>query len=59
MLCCRCSFDTYAKNVQEKANNFSLKSTEVLLDADGHGSPKFDICQGTVAQNSSKSYASS
>ena len=36
MLDCRSSFEAYAKNVQEKAINCSLKTIEVLLDADGH-----------------------
>ena len=35
MLGCRFSFEVYAKNVQEKANKCSLKTTEVLLNADG------------------------
>ena len=36
MLDCRFSFEAYAKNVREKATKCSLKTTEVLLDADGH-----------------------
>ena len=34
MLGCKFSFKTYAKNVREKATKCSLKTTEVLLDAD-------------------------
>ena len=36
MLGCRFSFKVYAKNVKEKATKYSLKTAEVLLDADGH-----------------------
>ena len=36
MLGCRFSFEAYAKNVREKVTKFSLETTEVLLDADGH-----------------------
>ena len=35
MLGFRFSFETFAKNVREKATKCSLKTTEVLLDADG------------------------
>ena len=31
---CRLSFEAYAKNVRGKATKRSLKTTEVLLDAD-------------------------
>ena len=41
MLGCKFSFKTYAKNVRERATKCSLKTTEVLLDADGY--------QGAVA----------
>ena len=33
---CRFSFEAYAKDVREKMTKCSLKTTEVLLDADGH-----------------------
>ena len=36
MLGCRFSFEAYAKDVREKMTKCSLKTTEVLLDADGH-----------------------
>ena len=36
MLGCRLSFEVYAKNVPEKATKCYFKTTEVLLDADGH-----------------------
>ena len=36
MLSCRFSFEAYVKNVKEKATNYSLKTAEVLLGADGH-----------------------
>ena len=36
MLGCRFNFDVYAKNVRQKATKCSLRTTEVLLDADGH-----------------------
>ena len=36
MLGYRFSFEAYAKSVREKATRCSLKTTEVLLDADGH-----------------------
>ena len=36
MLRCRFSFEAYAKNVREKATKRSLKTTDVLLGADGH-----------------------
>ena len=32
----RFSFKAYVKNVREKATKCSLKTTEVLLDADGY-----------------------
>ena len=35
MLGCRLIFKAYEKNVREKATKCSLKTTEVLLDADG------------------------
>ena len=35
MFGCRFSFEATAKNVTEKANQCSLKTTEILLDADG------------------------
>ena len=31
------SFDAYAENLREKTTKSSLKTTEVLWDADGHG----------------------
>ena len=36
MLGCRFSFEAYAKNVRTRATKCSLKTTENLLDADGH-----------------------
>ena len=54
MLGCRFRFGACAKNVQEKATKCSLKTTEVLLDADGHV-----FYQGTVAPNCFKSYTNS
>ena len=30
------SFEVYVKNVKEKATNCSLKTTEVVMDADRH-----------------------
>ena len=36
MLGCRFSFQTYAKKLREKATKCSLKTSEVLLDADEH-----------------------
>ena len=36
MLGSRFTFEAYAKNGREKATECSLKTTEVLLDADGH-----------------------
>ena len=36
MLGCRFGFEAYAKNVREKTAKCSLKTTEVLLHADGH-----------------------
>ena len=33
---CRFSFKAYAKNVREKAVKCSLKTTEVLLNTNGH-----------------------
>ena len=35
MLGCRFSFEAYAKNVRDKSTKFFLKTTGVLLDADG------------------------
>ena len=58
MLGCRFSFKACAKNIQGKATKCSLKTAEVLLDADGHLLPKFDIDPGTVAPNCFKSYTS-
>ena len=39
MLGCRSSLEAYVKNVREKAIRYSLKATEVLLDADGRAHP--------------------
>ena len=39
MLSCRLNFETYAKNIREKATKRCLKSAEVLLDVDGHVLP--------------------
>ena len=36
MLGCRFSFEAYARNVRENATKCYLKTTEVLLDSDGH-----------------------
>ena len=36
MLGCRFSFEEYAKNVKEKTTKCSLKTTDVLLGADGY-----------------------
>ena len=36
MLGCRFSFEPYAENIREKVTKCSLKTTEVLLDVDGH-----------------------
>ena len=36
MLGCSFIFESYAKNVREKVTKCSLKTTDVLLDADGH-----------------------
>ena len=33
---CCLSFDAYAKNVRKKVTKCSLKTTEVLLNGDGH-----------------------
>ena len=58
LLRCRFRFEAYAKVLGQKATQCSLKTTEVLLDDDGHGlidiyqgTFKFDIYQGTVAPN--------
>ena len=58
MLGSRFSLEEYAKNVQEKAINSSLKTTELLLYIDENvRSPKFDIIKlGTVVLNCFKSY---
>ena len=59
MLGSRFSLEEYAKNVQEKAINSSLKTTELLLYIDENVilSPKFDIIKlGTVVLNCFKSY---
>ena len=36
MLGSRFSFETQAKNVRENVTKCSLKTTEVILDTDGH-----------------------
>ena len=36
ILGCSFSFEAYVKNVREKATKWPLKTTEVLLNADGH-----------------------
>ena len=59
MLGCRSSDKAYTKDVREKATKCSLKTNEVLLDADGHVLTKFDIYQGTVALNCFKSHKNS
>ena len=53
MLGCRFSFETYAKNVTEKVTECSLKTIEVLFNADGHVITQvtLDIYQGIVAPN--------
>ena len=52
MLGCRFSIAANVKSVREKATEYLLKTTEVLLDADGYVlTPTFDIYQGTVAPN--------
>ena len=53
MLGCRFSFETYAKNVREKVTECSLKTIEVLFNADGHVLTQvtLDIYQGIVAPN--------
>ena len=58
MLGSRFSLEEYAKNVQEKAINSSLKTTELLLYIDENvRSTKFDIIKlGTVVLNCFKSY---
>ena len=45
--------------VKEKETRCYLKTTEVLLDADGHELPKFDIYQSTGATICFKSHTSS
>ena len=58
MLGSRFSLEEYAKNVQEKGINSSLKTTELLLYINENvRSPKFDIIKlGTVVLNCFKSY---
>ena len=57
MLGYKFSFETYVKNVREKATKCSLKTTSrfysMLMDID---LPKFDIYQGTVAPYCLKSH---
>ena len=36
MLGCRFIFNTYTKNVREKSTKNFLKTTEILMNADGH-----------------------
>ena len=36
MLVCTFNFEEHAKNLREKATKCSLKTAEVVLDADGH-----------------------
>ena len=36
ILGCSFSFEAYVKNEREKATKWPLKTTEVLLNADGH-----------------------
>ena len=36
MLGCRFSFEAYAKNLRKKVTEWSVKTTEVLLNVDGH-----------------------
>ena len=58
MLGSRFSLEEYAKNVQDKVINSSLKTTELLLHIDENvRSPKFDIIKlGTVVLNCFRSY---
>ena len=58
MLGCRFCFELYAKNIREKTTKCSLKTKDILLDADGMCLPKFNICQGTVALNCFKAAVS-
>ena len=39
MLSCRFNLEAYTKNVQEKATKCSLKTAEILMDADEHMLP--------------------
>ena len=59
MLGCRFRFKAYAKNIKEKARKCSLKTTEVLLDADEHVLTQFDIYEGAVAPSYFKSHRNS
>ena len=36
ILGCRFTFKAYAKNVREKTAKYILKTTEILMDVDGH-----------------------
>ena len=50
ILGCRFTLEAYAKNIKENATNFSLKTTELLLDADRQVlTTKADIYQSIVA----------
>ena len=55
MLGCRFSFEAYVKNVRQ-ADKCSAKTTELVLDADGHF---IDIYQGAAASNCFRSHANS
>ena len=49
MLGCGFSSKTNAKNVREKATKCPLNTSGILLNADRHVLPKFDIHRGAVA----------
>ena len=60
MLGYRFSFEAYAQNVQEKATECSLKTSEIPLHANGNTClPRFNIYQGTATPNLFKSYTNS
>ena len=59
ILGCRLNVEAYEKNVREKTTKCSLKTIEILLNADEHVLTWVWVYQGTVAPNYFKSYTNS
>ena len=59
ILGCRLNVEAYEKSVREKTTKCSLKTIEILLNADEHVLTWVWVYQGTVAPNYFKNYTNS